>query len=59
MQGNFDMGLKDLFIAASVPVLKVLIVTGVGSFLATGRVDILGEAARKHLNNVSVCVVCL
>ncbi|XP_077215877.1 protein PIN-LIKES 1-like isoform X2 [Tasmannia lanceolata] len=46
------MGLLDLFIAASIPVLKVLIVTGVGSFLATSRVDILGEDARKHLNNV-------
>lgn len=53
------MGLKDLFIAASIPVLKLLIVTGVGSFIATGRVDILGEAARKHLNNVSVCVLCI
>lgn len=53
------MGLKDLFIAASIPVLKLLIVTGVGSFIATGRVDILGEAARKHLNNVSVCVLSI
>eukprot|EP00268_Persea_americana_P016801 TRINITY_DN17999_c0_g1_i13.p1 TRINITY_DN17999_c0_g1~~TRINITY_DN17999_c0_g1_i13.p1 ORF type:complete len:415 (+),score=65.57 TRINITY_DN17999_c0_g1_i13:301-1545(+) len=50
------MGLKDLFIAASIPVLKLLIVTGVGSFIATGRVDILGEAARKHLNNVTFFV---
>ncbi|XP_058073369.1 protein PIN-LIKES 1-like isoform X4 [Magnolia sinica] len=46
------MGLQDLFIAASVPVLKVLLVTAVGSFLATDRIDILGEDARKHLNNV-------
>ncbi|KAH7689383.1 Membrane transport protein [Dioscorea alata] len=46
------MGLFQLFIAASVPVLNVLLITGVGSFLATGRVGILCEEARKHMNNV-------
>lgn len=46
------MGLFQLFIAASVPVLNVLLITGVGSFLAAGRVGILCEEARKHMNNV-------
>nr|XP_018678699.1 PREDICTED: protein PIN-LIKES 3-like isoform X4 [Musa acuminata subsp. malaccensis]XP_018678700.1 PREDICTED: protein PIN-LIKES 3-like isoform X4 [Musa acuminata subsp. malaccensis]XP_018678701.1 PREDICTED: protein PIN-LIKES 3-like isoform X4 [Musa acuminata subsp. malaccensis] len=46
------MGLLKLFVTASVPVLKVLLVTGVGSFLATGQVGILCHEARKHLNNV-------
>ncbi|URD93195.1 Membrane transport protein [Musa troglodytarum] len=32
-----DMGLLRLFVTASVPVMKVLLVTGVGSFLATGN----------------------
>ncbi|XP_058069870.1 protein PIN-LIKES 3-like isoform X1 [Magnolia sinica] len=46
------MGLRNLFISAAMPVLKLLIVTGVGSYLATKRVGILGGDARKHLNNV-------
>lgn len=46
------MGIFQLFIAASVPVLKVLIVTGVGAFIATDYIGVLGEEARKHLNNV-------
>lgn len=47
------MGLLDIFTAALVPVLKVLVVTVLGSVLALERVNILGEEARKHLNNVS------
>ncbi|KAJ8641066.1 hypothetical protein MRB53_017760 [Persea americana] len=50
------MELWGLFVAASVPVLKVLLVTGVGSFLATSRVNILVEDARKHLNLVTFFV---
>ncbi|GMH06625.1 hypothetical protein Nepgr_008465 [Nepenthes gracilis] len=46
------MGLLDLFLVASIPVLKVLLITALGSFLASDHVDILGESARKHLNNV-------
>ncbi|XP_059291878.1 protein PIN-LIKES 3-like [Lycium ferocissimum] len=46
------MGLLDLFIAASMPVLKVLLVTGLGLLLALDRIDLLGEDARKHLNNI-------
>lgn len=48
------MKLLDLFIASSVPVIKVLLVTGLGWYLALERVNILGDDARKHLNNVSV-----
>ncbi|KAK4428261.1 protein PIN-LIKES 1 [Sesamum alatum] len=46
------MALLDLFIASSIPVLKVLLVTGLGSYLALDRVGILGDDARKHLNNI-------
>ncbi|KAL6571978.1 hypothetical protein OROMI_012936 [Orobanche minor] len=45
------MGLLDLFIVSTIPVLKLLLVTGVGSYLALDRVGILVEDARKHLNN--------
>jgi hypothetical protein len=47
------MGLLELFITACVPVLNMLLVTGVGSFLATDFVGILNKDARKYLNNVS------
>ncbi|KAM0942497.1 putative membrane transport protein [Dioscorea sansibarensis] len=46
------MGLWDLFVTASLPVLNVLLVSAVGSISATSRVAILGENARKQLNNV-------
>ncbi|VFQ61480.1 unnamed protein product [Cuscuta campestris] len=42
----------DLLIAASMPVLKVLLVTGLGSILALEHFDLLGEDARKHMNNI-------
>uniref|UniRef100_A0ACD5XUY9 Uncharacterized protein n=2 Tax=Avena sativa TaxID=4498 RepID=A0ACD5XUY9_AVESA len=46
------MGLLELFITACVPVLNMLLVTGVGSVLATDFAGILGKEARKHLNYV-------
>jgi len=46
------MGLLELFITASIPVLKTLLLTALGSYLALESVDILGEDARKHLNTV-------
>ncbi|KAM7513956.1 hypothetical protein LguiA_003539 [Lonicera macranthoides] len=46
------MALLDLLVAASNPVLKVLLLTALGSFLALDSVNILGEDARKHLNNI-------
>ncbi|KAF5740990.1 putative Auxin efflux carrier family protein [Tripterygium wilfordii] len=46
------MGLLELFVAASIPVLKVLLITGLGTYLALDRVSILGDEARKHVNNL-------
>ncbi|KAJ8772514.1 hypothetical protein K2173_027691 [Erythroxylum novogranatense] len=48
----FKDGALDLFIASSIPVLKVLLITALGSYLALDKVNILGEDARKHINNV-------
>ncbi|KAL5752249.1 hypothetical protein ACOSP7_022435 [Xanthoceras sorbifolium] len=50
------MEILELFIASFIPVLKLLLVTAVGLFLALDRVDILGAEARKHLNNVTFFV---
>ncbi|CAA2995471.1 uncharacterized transporter YBR287W-like isoform X1 [Olea europaea subsp. europaea] len=46
------MGFLNLFAVSSMPVLKVLLVTGLGSYLALDHVNILGGNARKHLNNI-------
>ncbi|KAH9624249.1 hypothetical protein KSS87_016052 [Heliosperma pusillum] len=46
------MALLELFVASSMPVLKVLLITTLGSFLALERVGVLGEDARKHLNKI-------
>ncbi|KAK9049952.1 hypothetical protein SSX86_031079 [Deinandra increscens subsp. villosa] len=46
------MGFLDLFSAASMPVLKVLIVTALGSFLALDAINLLGQTARKHVNEL-------
>ncbi|CAL5063697.1 unnamed protein product [Urochloa decumbens] len=46
------MGLLELFVTACVPVFNMLLVTGVGSFLASGFAGILTKEARKHLNNL-------
>ncbi|KAM1023913.1 hypothetical protein ACFX2I_037131 [Malus domestica] len=46
------MELLQLFVTASIPVLKVLLITALGSYLALDRVDILGEVTRKNLNTV-------
>jgi hypothetical protein len=43
-----------LFVVALMPVLKVLLITALGTFLALNRFDILNsETARKNLNTVS------
>ncbi|GKE33976.1 putative reverse transcriptase domain-containing protein, partial [Tanacetum coccineum] len=47
-----SMGFLDLFSAASMPVLKVLIVTALGSYLALDSIDILGQSTRKQINNI-------
>ncbi|XVE68662.1 hypothetical protein DITRI_Ditri09bG0086800 [Diplodiscus trichospermus] len=46
------MGFVDLLIVAVIPVLKVLLVTCVGLFLAMDRVNLLGPEARNHLNKI-------
>ncbi|KAK8643312.1 hypothetical protein V6N13_012615 [Hibiscus sabdariffa] len=46
------MGVVDLLIVALIPVTKVLLVTGVGLFLALDRVHLLGSDARHHLNKL-------
>ncbi|XWS14321.1 hypothetical protein CRYUN_Cryun35bG0000400 [Craigia yunnanensis] len=46
------MRILDLFVVASMPIMKVLLLTALGSFLALDRIDVLGENARKQLNNV-------
>ncbi|KAF5203418.1 Auxin efflux carrier-like protein [Thalictrum thalictroides] len=46
------MEFLDLFVISSIPVLKVLLVTAVGSFLALDRVNLMGEDARKYFNNL-------
>ncbi|XP_020573907.1 protein PIN-LIKES 3-like [Phalaenopsis equestris] len=46
------MKIIELFIAAWIPVLKMLIVTGVGSFIALPSIGVLTEEARKNINAV-------
>ncbi|PKA56561.1 hypothetical protein AXF42_Ash015334 [Apostasia shenzhenica] len=46
------MGLWEILVTASVPVLNVLLLTAVGSIYATDHVGILSHGARKHLNSV-------
>ncbi|KAL5710174.1 hypothetical protein ACHQM5_020772 [Ranunculus cassubicifolius] len=52
------MRFMDVFLAATMPVLKVIIVTLVGSLLALDRINIFPEDARKHFNNVVFYVFC-
>lgn len=47
------MAVLDLFVLALIPVRKTLFITALGLFLAMDRVNILGDAARHHLNNVT------
>jgi hypothetical protein len=47
-----------LFVVALMPVLKVLLITVLGTFLALDRFDILStETARKNLNTVSFTLI--
>ncbi|KAK4790919.1 hypothetical protein SAY86_031332 [Trapa natans] len=46
------MGFLDLFVVASMPVLKVLLVTGLGLYLALDHIDVMGESTRKQLNRI-------
>ncbi|MED6131124.1 hypothetical protein PIB30_007096 [Stylosanthes scabra] len=46
------MGFLELFSVASIPVIKVLLVTAIGLFLAVDQISILGEDARKKVNHL-------
>ncbi|KAI4327879.1 hypothetical protein L6164_020290 [Bauhinia variegata] len=46
------MGLLQLFVVASNPVIKVLLVTALGLFLALDRINILGEDTRRLVNHI-------
>ncbi|KAF5188435.1 Auxin efflux carrier-like protein, partial [Thalictrum thalictroides] len=50
------MKFKTLLLAASIPLVKVIIVTLVGSFIALDRISILNEDAMDHLNKVAFYV---
>ncbi|KAJ6776644.1 hypothetical protein OIU74_000768 [Salix koriyanagi] len=52
LKRSSEMGFLDLFVVAVVPVLKVLLITLVGLFLALDRIDLLGSTARPYLNNL-------
>ncbi|KAK4592490.1 hypothetical protein RGQ29_016865 [Quercus rubra] len=46
------MGFLDLFIVALMPTLDLLLITAIGLFLATERINLLGANARPYLNNL-------
>ncbi|KAB1224013.1 hypothetical protein CJ030_MR2G007939 [Morella rubra] len=46
------MEFLDLLVVALMPVLKTLLITGVGLLLAIDRIGLLGPDARHHLNNI-------
>jgi len=47
------MGLVELLFVASMPVVKVLLITAVGLVLALNSVNLLGKDARIQVNNVT------
>ncbi|CBI37494.3 unnamed protein product, partial [Vitis vinifera] len=51
------MGFWSLFVTALMPILKVLVVTGIGLFIALERIDLLGPTARHHLNTAYQAIV--
>lgn len=46
------MAFLALLEVASMPVLRILLISGLGAFLATSYVDVLTADARKHVNKV-------
>ncbi|KAL4331819.1 hypothetical protein GQ457_07G018930 [Hibiscus cannabinus] len=46
------MGFLNLFIVAVMPVLKVILLTGVGLFIALDRIKLLGPDPNRYLNNL-------
>ncbi|KAH7566130.1 hypothetical protein JRO89_XS08G0099900 [Xanthoceras sorbifolium] len=54
--GFYTMELLELFYVASMPVLKVLVLTALGFLLALDQIDVLRTDTRNQLNNVSSLV---
>ncbi|KAK8552741.1 hypothetical protein V6N13_121125 [Hibiscus sabdariffa] len=46
------MGFVDLLVVALMPILKVLLVTGVGLFLRIEKINLLGPEAANYLNKI-------
>ncbi|VVB05204.1 unnamed protein product [Arabis nemorensis] len=46
------MKLLELFITSSKPVVEILLITSVGFYMALDGVNLLGQDARKYLNNI-------
>ncbi|KAK2355355.1 protein PIN-LIKES [Trifolium repens] len=46
------MGFVQLLYVASLPVIKVLLITALGLFLAIDQIDVLGADARNKVNNL-------
>ncbi|OIW09609.1 hypothetical protein TanjilG_28208 [Lupinus angustifolius] len=46
------MGFLQLFYVASLPVIKVLLVSAIGLFLALDNINLLGEDSRKKVNHI-------
>uniref|UniRef100_A0A803NAB2 Uncharacterized protein n=1 Tax=Chenopodium quinoa TaxID=63459 RepID=A0A803NAB2_CHEQI len=46
------MKVLDLLLVASMPIIKLLIITAIGSLLAIDRVDLLRDTSRKYLNKL-------
>ncbi|XP_074308677.1 protein PIN-LIKES 3-like [Silene latifolia] len=46
------MEILNLLYVASIPVIKVLLITALGLFLALDKVNILGQDPRKYLNQI-------
>ncbi|KAK9670506.1 hypothetical protein RND81_13G205800 [Saponaria officinalis] len=46
------MGFMELFLVALMPVLKTLLLTAIGLFLALDRINLLGPTARHSVNNL-------
>ncbi|CAH8258365.1 unnamed protein product [Arabidopsis lyrata] len=44
--------LLELFITSSKPVVEILLITSVGFYMALDGVNLLGQDARKYLNNI-------
>lgn len=47
------MGLVELLLVASMPVIKILLITAVGLVLALENINLLGKDARIQVNNVT------